>query len=282
MTVRARIIEIAERRGRVRGVFSQIGDLLNASGAFAGATSYGETGPIGIAAHAVAGCVVSAAGGGKCGPAALSAAFSQAALPLKQGLDPLGGTIVSALIGGTASALGGGKFANGAITAAEGYLFNYCMHDGKCFTATSERALLDKKDYAGYYKLACEGDDAYACQAGDIAAGKSLPAVMTTARLIDYASENGVLLTQDKLNDIRLKLTVGYANYLGDSPDKAKVPSAMSIAEIHWNVFDTYNIPPRAFGGTPFGTWTPGGTWYTKQYPAFIGGGTGWCPKCAP
>lgn len=154
------------------------------------------------------------------------------------------------------------------------------MHDGKCFTTASERALLNKGDYAGYYKAACSANDAYACQAGDIAAGKSLPAVATTARLMDYAADNGVVLTQDKLNDIRLNLATSYENCLGDSASTAKVPSAQSIAEFHWSVFDTYGLPPRAFGGTPLGTM--GGTWFTKQYPIIIGGGTGWCPKCGP
>jgi hypothetical protein len=48
------------------------------------------------------------------------------------GKDPVSGTITSAIVGGTASVLGGGTFANGAQTAAFGYLFNYCAHNG-CF-----------------------------------------------------------------------------------------------------------------------------------------------------
>jgi len=41
-----------------------------------------------------------------------------------EGGNVVGGTITSALIGGTASALSGGKFANGASTAAFQFLFN--------------------------------------------------------------------------------------------------------------------------------------------------------------
>jgi hypothetical protein len=41
---------------------------------------------------------------------------------------PIAGTLISAVIGGTASVLGGGKFANGAQTAAFGYLFNSLAH----------------------------------------------------------------------------------------------------------------------------------------------------------
>jgi hypothetical protein len=85
------------------------------------------------------------------------------------------------------------------------------------------------------------------------------------------------MMTQDKLDDVRLKLAASYANYLGDSITTAKVPSAMSIAKFHWDVFDSYGVPPRAFGGTPFGPL--GGTWFTKNY---LGVGTGWCSKCVP
>jgi len=48
------------------------------------------------------------------------------------GNDVYGGSIAQAVIGGTASELTGGKFANGAITAAFGYLYNFCTQNG-CF-----------------------------------------------------------------------------------------------------------------------------------------------------
>lgn len=174
-----------------------------------------------------------------------------------------------------------GDAGQGALTGLAGFLYNACMHDGSCFTTPSERELLNSGDYASYYKEACSTGDTYACQAGEIANGKTLPAILTTARLMDYAADNGMSLTQNDMDAIRLGLATGYANYLGDSPFNAKIPSATTIAEIHWDVFSKYSIPPRAFGGTPLGTLTPGGTWYTKQYPFFIGGGTGWCPDCA-
>jgi hypothetical protein len=75
----------------------------------------------------VVGCVTSVAGDGKCGPGALSAAFSKAITPWTVPLGEnnlIAGTIVSSVVGGTASVLGGGKFANGAQTAAFSYLFN--------------------------------------------------------------------------------------------------------------------------------------------------------------
>jgi hypothetical protein len=89
----------------------------------------------GIALHAVVGCVTSAASGGKCGPGALSAAFSKAMTPYTAKLDPEVGAIASAVIGGTASVLGGGKFANGAVTGAFSYVFNCLSHPGTCTKA---------------------------------------------------------------------------------------------------------------------------------------------------
>lgn len=52
--------------------------------------------------------------------------------------------------------------------------------------------MLNQGDYAGYYKLACKGNDAYACEAGKIAEGRSLPAIATTWRLKFVASDLGI------------------------------------------------------------------------------------------
>ena len=117
------------------GLFFEVGQIVGNAGLgidgsirstseFAGA----------VAMHGVAGCISSVAGGGKCGPGALSAAFSKASLPLTAGLeDGLGRTFAHAVVGGTASQIGGGKFSNGAMTGAFSYLFNYCSN-GKCST----------------------------------------------------------------------------------------------------------------------------------------------------
>lgn len=80
-----------------------------------------------IAGHAVVGCVSAAAGGGQCGPAAFAGAAGAAVGPMI-GPDLAIGTTASAIIGGTASAIGGAKFANGAITASFGYLYNHWAH----------------------------------------------------------------------------------------------------------------------------------------------------------
>jgi RHS repeat-associated protein len=110
---------------------NKAGDIINAS-KFAGA----------VMLHGVAGCVTAVAGGGKCGPGALSAAFSKAALPITAGLsDGLGRALAQAVVGGTGSVLGGGKFENGAVTGAFGYIFNYCS-SGKC-TSKFEQFMYD-------------------------------------------------------------------------------------------------------------------------------------------
>lgn len=62
------------------------------------------------------------------GRGALSAAFSKLATAITGQINPVAGTVVSAVIGGTAAELGGGKFANGAVTGAFGYLFNQLAH----------------------------------------------------------------------------------------------------------------------------------------------------------
>ena len=123
-------------KGGVQGAFSAmafnwVGTQLKAA-ELAGAERFFTS----VTAHAITGCVTSAASGGNCGQGALSAAFSKAAtfLPGMEGINAaaergditarIQGTVISAVVGGTASVLGGGKFANGAQTGAFSYLFN--------------------------------------------------------------------------------------------------------------------------------------------------------------
>src|SRR6185437_2232216 len=82
---------------------------------------------------AAVGCASSVASGASCGSGALSGAVGSALSPLTSSVfqnpqenigDRIGATVVSAAAGGLASVAGGGKFANGAVTAAFGYLFN--------------------------------------------------------------------------------------------------------------------------------------------------------------
>ncbi|MFY9314849.1 MAG: RHS repeat-associated core domain-containing protein [Burkholderiales bacterium] len=110
------------------------GDLESGlKGALSGAL-FGAAGTVGgsedflrYAAHAGAGCISGELGGGGCGGGAISAVAGKFATNFTE-RNP----IAAVVAGGTASVLGGGKFANGATTAAFGYLFNQCA--GKlCF-----------------------------------------------------------------------------------------------------------------------------------------------------
>jgi RHS repeat-associated protein len=85
-----------------------------------------------IAAHAAAGCVTAAAGGGNCGAGAASGAFGK--WVTIQTIDWESGVAqftASTVAGGIGSVIGGGKFANGAETAAFGYLFNQALSQAR-------------------------------------------------------------------------------------------------------------------------------------------------------
>jgi RHS repeat-associated protein len=94
----------------------------------------GSVGGGSYVAHAAAGCVSSAAGGGNCGQGALAAVFG------KYATDVIGGTpgqfdayqfAATVVAGGVGSVIGGGKFQNGAATAAYGYLYNHVSGNSK-------------------------------------------------------------------------------------------------------------------------------------------------------
>lgn len=87
-----------------------------------------------VVVHGVAGCVVGAATNQGCSAGALSASFGKALGPLVEGQNVAIATLATAAIGGVAAELNGGTFANGAATAAFGYLFNFLAHVHKGLT----------------------------------------------------------------------------------------------------------------------------------------------------
>lgn len=95
--------------------------LFTAAGTVGTDTSFSR-----YAAHAAAGCVSASAGGGDCGRGAASAFAGKWATN-----NTSGDFFATIVAGGTVSVLGGGKFANGATTAAFGYLYN-CLESGEC------------------------------------------------------------------------------------------------------------------------------------------------------
>ena len=130
------------KTGAIAGVttyaFAQAGDFINAEGAFAGGTNYGQGSWQAVAVHAAVGCGTSAIAGGRCQDGALSAAFSEAVMGNIPKQDIVTGTVIASVVGGTASQLGGGKFSSGAITGAFSYLFNSALHDRQAGTTRAE------------------------------------------------------------------------------------------------------------------------------------------------
>lgn len=110
------------------------------------------------AAHAVAGCVGSAAGGGNCGSGAASALFGKYVSNQLQGWDPKGidpelaQGVAASVAGGVGSVIAGGKFKNGAETAAFGYLFNHFAHwaELKIYGQEAHKLLQDYMAQRGY------------------------------------------------------------------------------------------------------------------------------------
>ncbi|AVR96635.1 RHS repeat domain-containing protein [Pseudoduganella armeniaca] len=131
-------ISTGSLKGALQGAFSGAifagaGNLASGGSFFTPATTGAVSWGTGVALHAVAGCISSEVGGGKCGSGALSAAFTKGVMSsgLVSGISEgsLGAVIVAATVGGTASVLGGDKFANGAMTGAFSYIFNDLAHN---------------------------------------------------------------------------------------------------------------------------------------------------------
>ncbi|MDP3512113.1 MAG: RHS repeat-associated core domain-containing protein, partial [Sulfuritalea sp.] len=97
-----------------------------------------------ILGHAAVGCASSSLSGGDCGSGALSAGFGAAAthfMPESFKQNPALKAAYVTIVGGTASVVGGGKFANGAQTAAFGYLFSHLAFHADANLSTNEATL---------------------------------------------------------------------------------------------------------------------------------------------
>lgn len=132
------------RAGAIAGAtafaFNVVGDLTPGAAHAMGSPQFNPTHYAGnVAGHAAVGCISSVASGGSCGSGAAAGAAGAAAPPLVMTAFPnprgnpgdlVGGTAASGIVGGFASVAGGGKFANGAVTAAFGYMYNQVAHSG--------------------------------------------------------------------------------------------------------------------------------------------------------
>ncbi len=231
--------------------FYEVGEVTGHNPEF-GTSQYFEN----VAGHALVGCALAVASGGKCGPAALAGGITSAAGPFITGQNFAANVGSNAVLGGLASVAGGGKFANGAITGAFGYLLNACGKGG-CWTTGEERSILANGDFLGYYSKACEGGDGYACFSYGVASGEYPGPGVTLERALEnvgYGIEQAYYLVQ---KIIPLDLANAYANYLPQSESDARFPVAGDIAQFHWDEFGTFGLPPSTFGGTPFGALGP-------------------------
>ena len=104
----------------------------------------GEHDPSRYAAHAAVGCGSAIMNGSGCERGAASAVAGHATAG--------GGIVASVVAGGTVSAIGGGKFANGAVTAGFGYLFNH-LSLIRLGLATSALRLTASRPYAFAYDI---------------------------------------------------------------------------------------------------------------------------------
>jgi hypothetical protein len=143
-------ISMINNRGNIGKVLQELGTVETAKNlaiAMASAGAFAEVGTLtdfhgvdlnkalnnpldyaaNVAGHAAVGCAVGAASGGSCGTGAASAAVSAAATPVYAGSGLEAGTALSATIGGATSAITGGNVAQGALTAAYGYMFNSAL-----------------------------------------------------------------------------------------------------------------------------------------------------------
>ncbi len=144
-------IEAGMQGAATAGLFYGAGSFADAMGqqaANAGQSSAAWAhGGIGrVMAHAAAGCAGAMASGGNCGRGAMSAGFAEWAGPKLDSWGKLDPMVSRAVVGGTVSVIGGGKFANGAVMAAYGYLFNCSSHPETCPEA-------QKNDKERYYTV---------------------------------------------------------------------------------------------------------------------------------
>jgi RHS repeat-associated protein len=94
-----------------------------------------------IAGHALVGCARAVASRASCGSGALAGAIGPTVAPALLGRSFQFRLVANSVMGGLASVAGGGSFANGAVTAAFGYLFNHCARvPGGCARALEDAA----------------------------------------------------------------------------------------------------------------------------------------------
>ena len=175
-----------------------------------------------IAAHALVGGVIAELQGGKFGHGFFSAGvtkgFGGAFLPGGEGLSTAQvarGTVVSAIIGGTASKISGGKFANGAQTAVFQYLYNQMNLDvgdpfnnfmrrvGELFGLSDPQTVVSGQlsVQRGNIETNLNGDVALKLKHADLNAGVANVEVGTTIDLTNQQVTHAVKVSRQFGND---------------------------------------------------------------------------------
>jgi len=109
------------RSAAISGAFMAIGSAFGDKGGFWEKNSIQH-----IGFHAITGGIIADVQGGSFGHGFFSAGITKGFHASGEvSNDMVIGTVQSAVVGGTASVISGGKFANGAVTAAFQYLYNY-------------------------------------------------------------------------------------------------------------------------------------------------------------
>lgn len=204
------------------------------------------------AGHAAVGCASGELQGGGCLRGAASAVAGKLMTVNTKGWEDYERFAMTVAVGGTVSVIGGGQFANGAMSAAMGYLYNKCSHEG-CWTTSKEKGFLNQGDYLSYYGEACGQGDSYACKAYSVAAEEGVWGKVAQGNLHFRAALSGVELTSGVKDGIRLDLARSYAALLPNNASHAVFPTAEGITKFHWEVFDRYGLPSSAFTATPTG-----------------------------
>lgn len=124
------------------GVGELAGELAGTAGLGDFAQLFAQDGIGRAGLHAVSGCFLASMQGGKCGPAAASAGFSEFAGGLLPKDDFWLRYVGKIVVGGTVSVIAGGNFGNGAMTAALTFLFNEWQHTKLC----GREGAFDKRD----------------------------------------------------------------------------------------------------------------------------------------
>jgi RHS repeat-associated protein len=116
--------------------------------AFGTAMAFNKAGDLGdgwqgYAAHAVVGCASNASSSSNCARGAASAVVGKYVAVNTREWGGVGGFAAATIAGGATSAITGGKFADGAKTAAAGYLFNELLHYGSTAEAMKRSGYAD-------------------------------------------------------------------------------------------------------------------------------------------